>query len=68
MTNVDWKPYPDVLPSPSDQNREFFVLVEENGQEHKETSVWEGEFWKNKSDITAWAEKPEPYRPEGDNK
>lgn len=68
MTHVDWHPYPEELP-----NNGYVHIVTA-----KEINGWlftalgfydfDFDFWTDennyKLDVVAWAELPEPYRPE----
>lgn len=78
MTHVDWHPYPDE--KPERYTKEYLLTVEIHYGKHRVKKIgidtWgdsigggEWEEFDNRSDsvVIAWAEKPEPYRPEKEN-
>lgn len=68
MTHVEWHPYPKEKPSKSG---DFLVTVKKVECEIVMTRFyndWAEKFNFNDKQILAWAELPEPYRHEGDNK
>lgn len=67
MTYVDWHPYPEDVP---DIDKGYLVTIKNKiGQRYTTTDFWEKEgFIFRDISIIAWAELPEPYRPEGEIK
>lgn len=62
MTHVDWKPYSENKP----KKDEIYLVTTLAGE--VDTDVFQlGDFDFYMSEVIAWAELPEPYRPEADN-
>ena len=69
MTHVDWKPYPENKPKEEKQYLISFYVFTENRNgvdidfydpKHDVWDVYGGGVYTR---VTAWAEKPEPYKP-----
>lgn len=67
MTHVDWHPYPEEKPDP------YFTCLVTIHLPHKnivgcDYMTPHNGWWKNNdNEVIAWAELPEPYRPEAKN-
>lgn len=63
MTKTEWHPYPKDVP---DMDKEYIVTIQNKiGQFYTTMDFWdkEGFVYRDKY-VIAWAEKPDPYRPE----
>lgn len=73
MTKIDWHPYPKEKPTEEKQYLISFYVCEEkwSGVDidfyNPEHDVWDVYDDGAYTRVTAWAERPEPYRPEDKN-
>ena len=67
MTKINWHPYPEE--KPTKKNRYLINIDDGNAQQCSTIATfYKDTFWENGAIdhiVIAWAELPEPYRPEG---
>lgn len=66
MTHVDWHPYPEEKPTKKDR----YLISIDDGNGHQYITIatlYKDIFWESgviDHIVIAWADLPEPYRPE----
>lgn len=67
MKDVDWKPYPENKPSDEDEYQDFLITIFDGSNTSVTIDQWLSVgCWDRYLDfeVIAWAEKPEPYKPQ----
>ena len=67
MTHVDWHPYPETSPDQKDDYRDFLLTIDAGYGPFITIDQWLSVgCWDRflDKDVIAWAELPEPYKPE----